>query len=210
MNGAIEAARVPLDLALRCRCGHVRGIAREVSPSTGLRFICYCKDCQAFARFLERADLLDAAGGTDILQMPPGRVTLTAGTDAVCCLCFSSKVLRWYAHCCRTPIANTAASPRFPVVALIHSFMNHEGSGLSRDEVLGPPLCRIYERSALGPLPPNAPAPPSLGLFAVRASRMLGWWMRGFARPTPFFDAHTNASLSPPRVLTPSERAALE
>ena len=145
--------------------------------------------------------MIDAAGGTDIFQMPPGRVTLTAGTDAMRCLCISSKVLRWYADCCRTPIANTAASPRFPVVALIHSFMNYEGSGLSRDEVLGPPLCRVYERSALGPLPPNAPAPPSLGLFAVRASKVLGWWMRGLARPTPFFDAGTNAPLSPPRVL---------
>ncbi len=200
---------MPLDFPLRCRCGHVRGLAREVSPSTGLRFLCYCKDCQAFARFLDRTDVIDAAGGTDIFQMPPGRVTLTAGTDAMRCLCISSKVLRWYAYCCRTPIANTAASPRFPVVALIHSFMNHEGSGLSRDEVLGPPLCRVYERSAHGPLPPNAPAPPSLGLFAVRASKVLGWWMRGLARPTPFFDAGTNAPLSPPRVLTPSERAAL-
>jgi hypothetical protein len=30
--------------------------------------------------------------------------------------------------------------------------------------VLGPPLCRIYERSAVGPIPPNAPGPPSLPL----------------------------------------------
>jgi hypothetical protein len=201
---------VPLDLPLRCRCGHVRGMAREVSPSAGFRFICYCKDCQAFARFLQRPDVLDTAGGTDIFQMAAGRVALTAGTDAVRCLRFSSKVLRWYAHCCRTPIANTAASPRFPVVALIHSFMNHVADGRSRGEVLGPPLCRIYERSALGPLPLNAPAPPSLGLFALRASRIFGWWLRGLARPSPFFDARTNASISPPHVLTPSERAALE
>jgi hypothetical protein len=206
---AIEVARVPLDLPLRCRCGHVRGMAREVSPSAGFRFICYCKDCQAFARFLQRPDVLDTAGGTDIFQMAAGRVALTAGTDAVRCLRFSSKVLRWYAHCCRTPIANTAASPRFPVVALIHCFMNHEADGRSRDAALGPPLCRIYERSTLGPLPPNAPAPPSLGLFSLRASRMLGWWLRGLARPSPFFDARTNAPLSPPRVLTPGERVAL-
>jgi hypothetical protein len=37
------------------------------------------RDCQAFARFLERADGLDPAGGTDIFQMPPGRAKLTAG-----------------------------------------------------------------------------------------------------------------------------------
>jgi hypothetical protein len=47
--------------------------------------------------------------------------------------------------------------------------MSHEADGRSRDEVLGPPLCRIYERSAVRPPPPNAPAPPSLRIFALRA-----------------------------------------
>jgi Family of unknown function (DUF6151) len=49
----------------------VRGVASDISPSGGLRFVCYCGDCQAFARFLDRADVLDAAGGTDIFHMPP-------------------------------------------------------------------------------------------------------------------------------------------
>ena len=62
--------------------------------------------------------------------------------DAVRCVRFSSKVFRRYTDCCRTPIGNTAAGPRFPVVGLIHSFMSHEADGRSRDEVLGPPLCR--------------------------------------------------------------------
>jgi hypothetical protein len=200
---------MPLDLPLRCRCGHVRGLAREVAQSSGFRFVCYCTDCQAFARFLDRPDVLDAAGGTDIFQMPPGRVTLSAGTEALRCLAFSSKVLRWYADCCRTPIANTAASPRFPIVALIHSFMDHDADGRSRDEVLGPPLCRIYERSATQPLPPDAPAPASFGVFARRASKMLGWWWHGLERPNPFFDDRRGTPVSTPRVLTTRERAAL-
>src|ERR1700730_12270315 len=146
----------PVDVALRCRCGRVHGMANEGAPHTGFRFICYCKDCQAFARFLERADVLDAAGGTDIFQMPPGRVTLTAGTDAVRCLRLRDPgVVRWYADCCRTPIANTAG-PGFPVIGVIHSFMDQDFTnrlavGCSRDAVLGPPLCRIYDRSAAGP-----------------------------------------------------------
>ena len=150
---------MPLDLPLRCRCGRVRGVAIDVSPSSGFRFVCYCEDCQAFARFLERADVLDPAGGTDIFQMPPGRVKLTEGTDALRCLRFSSKVLRWYTDCCRTPIGNTATGPRFPVVAVVHSFMHHEADSRPRDEVLGPPLCRIYERSAEWKLPRHARAP---------------------------------------------------
>jgi len=187
----------------------MRGVARQVSPSTGFRFVCYCKDCQAFARFLGRADVLDAAGGTDIFQMPPGRVKLTAGTDAMRCLRLSRKVLRWYTDCCQTPVANTAASPGFPVIGVIHSFMDHEADNRSRNDALGPALCRIYGRSATGPLPPNAPSSPSFGVFARRASRMLGWWVHGLGRPTPFFDDRTKAPRVMPRVLTQSERAAL-
>jgi hypothetical protein len=199
---------MPSDLPLRCRCGHLRGAASEVSPSTGFRFICYCKDCQAFARFLRRPDVLDPGGGTDIFQMPPACVKLTEGLDAMRCLRLSEKVLRWYADCCRTPIANTAAGPRFPIVAVIHSFMDHQADSRSRDEALGPPLCRIFERSAVGPLPPDGPPPPSLRVFARRASKLLGWWARGLARPTPFFDDRTDAPRAVPYVPTPSERAA--
>jgi hypothetical protein len=177
----------------------VRGLASNVAPSSGFRFVCYCKDCQAFARFLERSDVLDPAGGTDIFQMPPARVKLTEGTDAIRCISLSKNVLRWYADCCSTPIGNAAADPRFPIAAIIHSFMDHEGH--QRDDVLGPPVCRIYERSATGPLPSNAPGPPSLRLFGRRAYMMLGWWMRGLAQPSPFFDAATKGPRAAPRMV---------
>lgn len=196
-------------LPLRCRCGRMRGVATDVSPSAGFRFVCYCKDCQAFARFLQRPDVLDPAGGTDIFHMPPARLRLTSGAEAMRCLRLSNKVLRWYADCCQTPIANTAAIPRFPVIGVIHSFMDREADGRSRDELLGPPLCRIYERGAVGPLPSNAPGPPSPGIYARRLSRVLGWWVRGLNRPTPFFDDQTKAPRALPRVLTRSERAIL-
>jgi hypothetical protein len=186
----------------------VRGTADDVAPDGGFRFVCYCRDCQAFARFLGRPDVLDSAGGTDIFHIPAGRVTFSAGRDAVRCLHFTSRVFRWYADCCRTPIANTAG-PRFPVVGLIHSVMDHAADGRSRDELLGAPLCRLFEHSATAPLPLNAPPPRSFGLVARRLPTLLGWWLRGLGRPNPFFDAHTNAPLSPPRVVTPSERAAL-
>jgi hypothetical protein len=200
---------MPLELPLRCRCGRMRGVATNASPSSGFRFVCYCGDCQAFARFLDRADVLDRAGGTDIFHMPPARVKLTAGTDALRCLRLSSKVLRWYSECCRTPIANTPAGPGFPVIGMVHAFMDHAADGRSRDEVLGPPLCSIFERSAVGPLPPNAPGPPSIGLYVRRVPTLLGWWLRGLGRPTPFFDDQTRAPRAVPREFTASERAAL-
>jgi Family of unknown function (DUF6151) len=187
----------------------MRGVATNVSPSSGLRFICYCRDCQAFARFLDRPDVLDPAGGTDIFHMPPARVKLTAGQDGLRCLRLSNKVLRWYTECCRTPVANTPATPGFPVIGMIHCFMDHAADGRSRDEVLGPPLCRIYDGSAVGPLPPGAPGPLSAKVFARRVSKLLGWWVHGLDRPTPFFDERTKSPCAVPRVLTSSERAAL-
>jgi Family of unknown function (DUF6151) len=205
----VNMTHAALDLPLQCRCGHVHGAALGVAPSVGFRFVCYCKDCQAFARLLKRPDVLDSAGGTDIFQLPPRRVTLTAGKDAVRCLCFSRRVLRWYADCCRTPIANTAAGPRFPVVGLIHSFIHGGTGGRPGDGLLGPPLCRIFERSALAPLPADAPPPPSVRLFVQRGANLLGWWWRGLGRPTPFFDGDTGEPLSAPHVVTPAEHAVL-
>ncbi len=50
----------------------------------------------------------------------------------------------------------------------------------------------------------------SFRVFARRGSKMLGWWVRGLGRPTPFFDERAKAPLAVPRVLTPSERAAAD
>jgi len=191
----VSGAAIPL----RCRCGRVRGVAEEVSPSAGLRFLCYCTDCQAFARFLGGSDVLDAAGGTDIFQMAPARVRVTAGADALRSIARSRKVLRWYADCCRTPVANTAARARFPIVAIIHSFMDHASDGRSRDELLGPPLCRLFERSAVAALPQGAPPPAGLAVLARRASLLFHWWRRGLASPSPFFDPVTRKPRAEPR-----------
>jgi hypothetical protein len=206
----IDGARLPLDLPLRCRCGSVRGVASDVSPSSGFPFVRYCKDCQAFARFLERSDVVDPAGGTDIFQMPAGRVKLTAGTDAVRCLRLSHKgVLRWYTDCCRT----RSATP--PPARLSRSSPWVILSWSTGPTVVPGTRCSARRSAAStnaplsGPLPPNAPAPPSLGVFARRASKIFGWWVLGLGRPSPLFDDRTNAPRAVPRVLTQSERAGL-
>jgi len=133
---------------------------------------------------------------------PPAFASSATARTARRCVRLSGKVLRWYADCCRTPIANTAAHPHFPVVALIHSIMDCAADGRSRDALLGPPLCRIYEHSAIGPLPSNAAPPPSLRVFTRRATKLLGWWMRGLAQPNPFFDDRTKATRSMAQLLS--------
>lgn len=202
-------ARTSVDIPLRCRCGRLRGVARGVSPSAGLRFICYCTDCQAFARFLACGDALDAAGGTDIFQMAPARIDISAGVEHLRCVQLSSKVLRWYAGCCATPIANTAADPRFPLAAVIHTFMDHSAAGQNRDAVLGPPLCPLFDASATAALPAGAPPRPGARLFVRRFARLGEWWLRGLARPSPFFDLATGRPRAAPQVLFARDRSDL-
>jgi hypothetical protein len=194
---------------LRCRCGKVCGIARNVSPDSGTRVVCYCDDCQAFAHFLDRSDVLDAHGGTDVFQLPPRSVQITQGAELLRCLRLSEKGLfRFYTECCHTPVGNMVGQ-RLPFLGLIGAFMDHQGDGRSRDEVLGKPVGRIFGKFAKGGAPPQALPKMSLGLM-VRAVRLVfAWWIRGQGTPSAFFDAQTKAPCAVPRVLTVAERETL-
>jgi len=71
------------EVEVRCRCGEVRGVVANASPRTVNRVVCYCDDCQAFAHQLGRADLLDAQGGTDIVQVAPAAVSFAQGQHRI-------------------------------------------------------------------------------------------------------------------------------
>jgi hypothetical protein len=182
----------------------------DVSPETGNRIVCYCDDCQAYAHFLGRFDVLDAHGGTDIFQMTPAQLRITAGVECVRCLRLTDKgLVRWFAGCCKTPMANTVASPRVPFVGVVHCFMDHAAHGRSRDDVLGPPVGFVQGRFAPGGVPPHAHSRAPVGLV-VRAARLLaGAWIAGKSRPSPLFDPATGALIARPQVLAPGERERL-
>ena len=106
---------------IRCRCGKVSGAVAE--PHTAIRAVCHCVDCRAYAVHLgsERA-ALDAEGGTDIVATQARHVTFDAGAGQLACVSLSPKgLLRWYAACCNTPIANTPRDWRFAYVGLVHT-----------------------------------------------------------------------------------------
>lgn len=92
---------------LRCQCGKLRG--RISHPELALRAICYCNDCQMFAAFLAKsAEVLDENRGTDVVGIRPQDLSFTEGLEHLACMSLTSKgLLRWYASCCNTPIANT-------------------------------------------------------------------------------------------------------
>lgn len=191
---------------LRCECGQVRGVAKDISPEVGTRVVCYCRDCQAFARFLGQPGIVDEHGGTDIFQMPPSLVSITHGAEQLACVRLSDKGLfRWFAACCRTPIGNTVG-PRVPFVGLIHSIMRVDDVGRPRDEILGKAVV-LQTASARG-TPPRSSVPAQIWLMARIMLNLAGWWVRGRGYPSPFFEKSGTAR-GPVRVLSPNERKAL-
>src|ERR1700722_1625740 len=101
-------AELATQAKLSCRCGEVQGVVRNASPQNVNRVVCYCDDCQAFLHRLGRTDLLNARGGTDIVQVVPASLAFVRGQDRIKGLRLTPKgIHRWYASCCNTPVGNT-------------------------------------------------------------------------------------------------------
>lgn len=201
------------DLSIRCSCGALRGLLRDVSPGSGNRCICYCDDCQSFAHFLERSDeILDDNGGTDIFQTSSGHLEFNAGLEQLACMRLTeSGMLRWYAACCRTAIGNTPGTSRVPFVGLIHSCVDHAARNRPRDETLGPVRMRGFARFAKGDrskLDADDGVPSSMG---ARVTEMLQHALqRGEQNRSPFFNVTTNEPCVSPYPLTAVELSEVE
>ncbi|MEZ5702774.1 MAG: DUF6151 family protein [Burkholderiaceae bacterium] len=99
---------------LRCQCGTLQG--RVALNGLSNQLVCYCRDCQAFARYLGDAErILDHQGGSTIVQVAPDRVEITQGHDQLAAMRLSPNgLLRWYAACCRTPWATPCPTAKGP------------------------------------------------------------------------------------------------
>lgn len=194
------------ELALRCACGAVRGVAHAVEPSKVNHCFCYCDDCQAFAHFLGRADdVLDAHGGTEITQMSQANVRFSAGTDKIAAMRLTPQgLIRWYAACCRTPIGNTLGTSAMPFIGVIHAFI------AAPSAALGPIRGRGWAKSAKGG---RAAVPkdgsPDVVMIARVLAKLLRWRLRGDHKRSALFDAETGKPRAEPRVLAAAEREAL-
>lgn len=183
-----------------------------MAPNTGCRVVCYCDDCQAFAHFLGRPGITDEWGGTDLFQMAPRNLRIEDPEQALACVRLSPKGMhRFYCSECRTPIGN-AVSAGVPFIGLIHSFMDHEGDGVPRDEALGMPGYS-QAKFALDGLPPERAGAP-WKVIGKSVSLLGKWWLTGAGSPSPLFGRpelgpKDRSPRVPPRVLTRGEREAL-
>jgi len=184
------------DLKLSCRCGTVQGVAHNVSPSDGTRLVCYCDDCQAFARQLGSEDqTLNAYYGSDIYQLTPSQLEISSGEASIACLHLRAKGLfRWYASCCDTPIGNTM-NAKVPFIGVIHTFIT---SDQNKDMLLGPVLGAVHTQYAKAPLPPELQGAKSHRAMVMRImGKLLLWKIKGMGRPNPFFSADGHPIVQP-------------
>jgi hypothetical protein len=182
---------------LQCKCGAIKGVVSN--PRSANRAICYCKDCQAFARFLgQERETLDAQGGSDIIQILPKNVTFLQGVDSLACVRLSEKgMVRWYAACCNTPVGNTLANYKISFIGLLHNCLESMDHPLQ--DSFGPVRCYVNPRGAIG-----EPKPKTSGTGAVLlwfAKTVFKARINGDYQQTPFFRMDTGLPITPPQVL---------
>ena len=114
------------------------------------RLVCYCIECRTFLEKINRTDLLDNFGGTEIIPAYPNEIEITLGKERLKCICLTETgTYRWTTTCCNSPIANTKGV--FPWAGIIHSAYTAQDAAAL--EKLGKIRCRVFGRDALA----NAP-----------------------------------------------------
>ncbi|MBF9030790.1 hypothetical protein HKCCE3408_10340 [Rhodobacterales bacterium HKCCE3408] len=178
-----------------CRCGKLR---LRVEIKGGKRGICYCRDCQAFARHVSGGVTLNAAGGTDLYPTLPERIEIVAGAEHLALLRLSPKgMFRWYAGCCGTPLANGLPDAGFPFASL-------HVAGFADTSRLPPVTAHLNVGGATGPV---AEKPSAAYVWAFPILTNAIWArLRGRHRRTPFF--RNGQPVAEPYVLTLEERRA--
>jgi hypothetical protein len=186
-----------------CCCGHVRGTVTSAEPRTVNRVVCYCADCQTFAHWLGRADLLDIHGGSDIVQLAPASMSLSQGQDRVAGVRLTARGLhRFYATCCRTPMGNMVGTS-IPFVGVAADAFRIDGQ--NPDVVFGRPLGAIRGEYAVGGTPRGSKGL-SLRLVTRSIAKVFCWRLAGRTWPHPFVDRTTGKIMFPETTLTPGER----
>jgi hypothetical protein len=194
-------------MQIQCECGQFRAQLERFPRNTPGRLACYCDDCQIFLHYLKRADLLDSAGGTEVVPVYPAEIKIVAGREQLKCLRLSPNGLyRWYAGCCNTPVANT--QPGFPWVGVVHRVYSVQDPGYL-EKTLGPIKSRIMGRFARGTPPHGTAQKIDLkGFLTVFPFLLKGMLLRK-ARPSPFFEPDGRTPIVAPIVVPLEERTAL-
>lgn len=190
-------------LHLNCRCGNVVAALDPAALALGTHVHCYCRDCQAFARHLGAQDLLAAGGASPIYQTTPDHLHILHGAEYLACLRLGPKgLIRWYARCCSTPMANTLPTSKIPFVGIL-AWTFPDPAPLGAVRAVG------FAKQALKETHPAPRDRGTMQLFVRFLRRWVVARMSGQACQTPFRNSE-GALISQPDILTRAQRKMAE
>ena len=173
---------------LECSCGEVKGNV-QIVPKSFFHVHCLCCDCQNFASHLGNADkILDAHGGSELLQTYPQYMEITEGKEKIACMQLKVKgIFRWYTSCCDMPLANTMNSAKVPFVGVPVKLMKFS-SEQEKLEKLGPVIMKAFGKYSIGEMPKDAHERFPLSFMP----KIMGFMIKGLINkrnsPSPFFN----------------------
>lgn len=142
---------------VKCSCGKVQ---MDIHSTNALRLVCYCKDCRGYCNTVHRQTSvrstdantnprnnanhhdgsinpwLDPWGGCDYTHMFPSDLKVIQGMEQIAVIKIrdTSKVHRFYATCCNTPLFSIGPSK---TVLLNSKLINDKDVGEVRFRIIG-------------------------------------------------------------------------
>lgn len=188
---------------IQCDCGKFNASLDNLPKATPGRVACYCDDCQTYLYSLGRKDLLDEAGGTEILPVYPQNIKIESGAEHLKSVRLSPKGLdRWVTTCCNTPIANTRA--KFPWVGVLAQAVLKEPDKGQVEKALGPIRSRVAGNFALKTPPEGTSQNLRFHDVKVVMPFVIKGFLFGKSKPSPFFTEEFKP-ISEPQLM-PMER----
>ncbi len=194
-------------MEIQCQCGQFKAEIHHFPHETPGRLGCYCDDCQSYLIYLNRTDLLDKAGCTEVVPVYPVNLKIKEGASHLKCTRLSTHgIYRWSTTCCNSPIANTKRG--IPWVGIFsHSFCHKDPNYL--DKTLGPVKSRIMGRFAKGNVAPHTAEKINLRSILTVLPFILKGRLFKKNKNSPFFEADGRTPIVKPYILTPREREEL-
>ena len=194
-------------MQFQCECGQFRAQIIHFPANTPGRMMCYCDDCQTYLHHLGRADLLDPAGGTEIIPIYPSEIKILAGREKLKCTRLSpAGIFRWSTICCNTPVGNMR--PKFPWMGLLERGFNVKEPRYL-ENTLGPIKNRILGKFARGTPPKGTSDKLEFKDMWVVLPFLLKGFLMGKSKNSPFFNSDAVTPIVAATVLSLEERNAV-
>ena len=172
-------------MELQCECGKFQVVLMAFPKNTPGRLRCYCDDCQTYLHLINRSELLDQNGGSEVIPVYPRDVQILKGKEYLKCMRLSPKgIFRFSTSCCNTPVANT--KPGFWLG--FHRILYATTDPTKLDNILGPVRSSIMGRFAKGTLPAGTPDTYNLKSFICVMPFMLKGKLLKKFKGSPFFE----------------------